>query len=295
MSDTSRELGAIQRWMQAVIMNREGIAEGLESAEARQHLDVAPEAVETVVTRSRALSAVERLTVYGNAYHARLIECLREEYPIVARTVGEEVFDELAVDYLQKYPSRSYTLNELGRSFPRYLAECAAAEEDSSESWADFLIDLATLEWTYTVIFDGPGFEGQTLLTPEQLLAIEPERWPAARLVVVDCFRLLALRYPVHEYYNAAKNEDEEVAIPEPAETLLAVTRRNYVVRRCPLERLEYEVLRALAEGQLVGDAVALAAQKAGPEDLDGLAEKLRGWFARWAAEGFFRVVEIAG
>jgi hypothetical protein len=277
--------------MQAVIMHPEGVAAGVSSPEARRHVDLPPEQIEEVVTRSKALPAAERLGVYAAAYHARLLECLREEYAVLARTLGEELFDEFAVGYLQKFPSRSYTLSELGRRFPAHLAESCPPEEGGESSWAAFLVDLATLEWTYDEVFDGPGVEGETPLTAEALLAIPSERWPEARLVFVPCFRLLALRYPVHEYYSAVRR-DEDAVVPEPAEAFLAVTRRDYVIRRYPLAPDEYELLQALAAGQTVGRAVALAAEKAGP-DLPQLVSNLRGWFARWASEEFFQAVEL--
>jgi Putative DNA-binding domain len=287
MSDLDR----IQRWLQAVITHPGGIAAGAASDEARREIDVAPEALEQVVTRSRALSAADRLAVYGNAYYARLLECLREQYPVLAKTVGEEVFDDFAFGYLQRYPSRSYTLNELGRLFPDYLAETCPRDEGDG-GWPDFLIDLATLEWTYDEVFDGPGVEGQPLLTAEQLTALSPDRWPEARLVFVPCFRTLALRYPVHEYYRAVR-DDEEAVPPGPAATFLAITRQNYTVRRYPLARPEYELLLALTAGQPVGQVVAAAAEKA-ETDLDAFAEELRGWFARWTAEGFIQAVKLS-
>src|SRR5262249_8781592 len=124
--------------------------------------------------------------------------------------------------------------------------------------------------------------------------AVPPDCWPEARLVVVPCLRLLALRYPVHEYYSAARRTAADVPLPAPADTWLAVTRRDYVVRRCPLSRPEHAALHALAEGQSVRQAVGLAAAQAG-SDLERLATELRGWFARWASEAFFRAVEVPG
>ena len=41
-----RDLGQIQRWMQAVIMHPVGVAEGIASAEARRHIDVGPDEAE---------------------------------------------------------------------------------------------------------------------------------------------------------------------------------------------------------------------------------------------------------
>jgi hypothetical protein len=288
---SGRTLDSIQRWMQAVIMHPGGVAVAMDAPEARRHVDLPPERLEEVITRSKVLPAAERLGVYATAYYARLLECLREEYAILARTLGEELFDEFAVAYLQRYPSRSYTLNELGRRFPAFLAEsCPAEDSEEAPGWTGFLVDLATLEWTYDEVFDGPGVEGQALLTAEALQKVPPERWPEARLVVVPCFRLLDLRYPVHEYYSAVRR-GEDVAIPERAETFLAITRRDYVIRRCPLAPAEADLLRALAVKSTIGEALERAAEKA--PDLRQLAAGLRGWFARWASEGFFQAVEL--
>jgi Putative DNA-binding domain len=288
-----RDLGHIQRWMQAVLMHPVGIAEGIASAEARRHIDVGPDEAETVVTRSRALTALERLGIYGYAYYARLLECLREEFPVLMHALTQEVFDAFAVGYLQAYPSRSYTLLRLGANFPRYLAETRPEEGGGGglpADWPDFLIDLATLELAFNEVFDGPGAEGERLLDAEQLLAIPAEHLPDFRLVAVSCLRLLPLRYPVHRYFTEVRRRQDPVP-PEAAETYLAVTRQRYVVRHYELSPPAYQLLRALLAGQTVGEAIGQAARAAGP-DLDRFAANLRAWFRDWAAEGFFRALE---
>jgi hypothetical protein len=290
-----RDLGQIQRWMQAVLMHPVGVAAGVASAEARRHLDVGPDGAEKVVTRSQALTAVERLEIYAYAYYARLLECLREEFPVLMHALTQEIFDAFAVGYLQAYPSRSYTLLRLGANFPRFLAETRPEEgggEGLSPDWPDFLIDLATLELTFNEVFDGPGVEGERLLDADQLRAIPAEGLAKARLVGVSCLRLLPLRYPVHRYFTAVRRSQDPVP-PAAAETYLAVTRRRYVVRHYELSPPAYQLLRALLAGQSVGEAIERAAEAAG-HDLDGFGGKLRTWFHDWAAEGFFRAVERA-
>jgi hypothetical protein len=219
-----RDLGQIQRWMQAVLMHPVGVADGIASFEARQHIDIGPDEAETVVTRSGTQTALERLGIYGYAYYARLLECLREEFPVLMRALTQEVFDTFAVGYLQAYPSRSYTLLQLGANFPRYLAETRPVEDEDSglpTDWPDFLIDLATLELAFNEVFDGPGVEGEWLLDAEELRAISTERFFEARLIGVPCLRLLPMRYPVHRYFTAVRRNEE----PEPpvaAETYTA-------------------------------------------------------------------------
>jgi hypothetical protein len=284
------DLRDLQRWMQAVLMHPGGAEAGAASEAARQAIDVPPEQAERVVTRSRALSGLERLAIYNRAYYARLLECLRESYPVLFRALGEEAFDGFALDYLQKYPSRSYTLNDLGANFPRYLRESRPADEPGP-GWPDFVIDLAALEWTYNEIFDGPGVEGRRLLRPDRLRAIPPERWPEARLVAVPCLRLMELRYPVHLYYTAVRRR-KEPEFSEPAETFLAITRRRYVIRRLELSRPQFVLVGALRRGQSVGEAIGLAIEGMG-DNVEGLAADLHGWFREWTAEGFFQAVNL--
>jgi hypothetical protein len=329
-NDSWRDLEQIQRWMQAAIMHPVGVAQGIASAEARRHIDVRPDEAETVVTRSKALTALERLAIYGYAYYARLLECLGDEFPVLKHALGEDLFDAFAAEYLEHYPSRSYTLFHLGLKFPRFLAETrpnqegkgssaadhiAVAEsrgagagspdpatagsrgretpaEGASVDWPDFLIDLATLELTFNEVFDGPGVEGEELLDAGYLRAVAPERLLEARLVGVPCLRLLALHYPVHKYFTAVRRH-EDPPMPEPAETYLAVTRRRYVVRHYELSRPAYQLLQALLAGASLGQAINRAVEVAGL-DLDQLPNNLQTWFHDWAAEGFFRAVELA-
>src|SRR5436190_16987752 len=180
MSETRHALDELQRWMQAVITHPSGVAAGIESDQAREQIVVVPEQAERLVTRSRALTALERLTIYQQAYFARLLECLRHEYSVLAAALGEELFDAFAVGYLESHPSTSYTLDHLGTGFPDYLAvtrpPCEAAAGTSAD-WPEFMIDLARLERTVNEVFDGPGVEGQPLLDPNCLAAISPQQW----------------------------------------------------------------------------------------------------------------------
>jgi hypothetical protein len=291
-----RQLAQIQRWLQAVITHPDGVEAGLASPEAQAEIDVAPDQIEGVVDPSQRRTSIERLEIYANAYYARLLECLRDEFPALLHAVGEEVFDGLAFGYLQSYPSRSYTLSQLSRQFAEYLEQTRPHDEDDPSgepSWPDFMIDLARLERCYSDVFDGPGAERLTLLHAEALRNISPDAWAEARLICVPCLRLLSLQYPVHQYATAVR-EKQDPDLPGPEPTWLAVSRINYVVRRWTLTRVQFELLTALVAGQTVGSAIERAAQLAveSGESVDRLADSLRDWFAEWSAAGFFRSIQ---
>jgi hypothetical protein len=304
----SVEVNRVQRWFQAVVTHPDGVGAGASSEEAQRLIHLAPGELEKVITRSRALSAAERLAIYANAYHTRLLECLGEVFPMLKRTLGEEAFDGFAFGYLQEYPSRSYTLNELGRHFPRYLQETRPAADGADskpgataptaeqpileQEWPDFLIDLAQLELAICDVFDGVGVEGLLLLQTDQLLGISPDRWPQVQLRPVPCLQLLATRFPVNDYYTALRKAkvDDAATIPSSCASFVALTRRHFIVRRYNLSRTEFALLRAIKEGRTIGQAIERAASVT-DDETETLAANLQLWFRNWTAEGFFQSI----
>ncbi len=284
-----RSLDVIQRWFHAVITHPGGVEGGVGSEAAQELIRLNHGELEAVIGRSRNLTAAERMSIYASAYYARLLECLEAYYPVLRRALGEEIFHDFAFEYLQRHPSGSYTLDHLGDHFAPFLEE---VRPDDGSSWPDFLIDLATLEWNIARVFDGPGVEFQPLLTPEALQSFPAERFAEARLAPVPCLRALSFRYPVNAYYTAARKaeDEEEIPLPEPAPERVALTRRDFVVRRYPLTAPQHALLEKILAGATVGEAIVAAAEASDLED-DALAAELRAWFRFWSAEGFFRAI----
>jgi hypothetical protein len=299
-SGAPRSLDVVQRWFQAVVTHPEGVEGGVESEEAQRLIHLKRAELEAVIGRSRNLTAAERLGIYANAYYARLLECLAAFFPLLQKALGEEVFEGFAFEYLQHYPSQSYTLDRLGENFARFLEETRpepeAGDEPGALGWPDFLIDLTLFEWNLNQVFDGPGVEGKTLLTAEALQSFPAERFAEARLVPVPCLRLLAFRFPVNAYFTASRHAEEgdPPPIPDPAPEHLALSRRDWVVRRFPLTAAQYALLERIVAGDPVGVAIAAAAEVAGLDD-EALAAELQSWFRLWVAEGFFQGIYRAG
>jgi uncharacterized protein (UPF0276 family) len=305
------DLDVVQRWFQSVVSHPGGVAEGLSAAGAQQLVPLERGELERLVRRSRRLTAEERLAIYANAYYARLIECLADCFPVLERTLGKEVFAGFACEYLQRYPSRSYTLDRLGESFARFLDETRPDRDDQGgeprqAAWPDFLIDLARLEWTIARIFDGPGVEQQKLLSAAELTALGPERFAASRLVPVVCLHLLSFRYPVNSYYTAAREAGADgppPSPPAPGEEHVALTRTDFVVRRHPLSSFQHALLAAITAGAPVAEAIAAAAlasrdplrplRSLHPLADDGLAAQVMISFRNWTAAGFFQSITI--
>lgn len=286
MNNESRNLDQLQRWMQTVISWPAGVEAGIASEAAQAKIPLDSNELEMVVTASSKQTSLERIGIYANAYYARLLECLSEEYPALVGAMGETAFGAFSMEYLQKYHPTSYTLSDLGAHFPQFLRETKPKTEENEVDWTELLIEIATLERVYSEVFDGPGIEQQELLTEETLNAIEPEEWPGISLKMAPCFRLKQFQFPVHEYISQVRKGNTP-AIPEQQVTHLAITRRNYIVRREIISQAEFFLLSKLQQGLNVGDAITLFAESdlMTPEDL-GL--KLHEWFKHWTTAAFF-------
>ena len=142
---TDPGLERLQRWMQACILQQGTSEEAIscDDAQAQIPADVA----RGTVLPSKTLTALERLDIYRDMFVPRMEEALAIDYPALKHFLGAEAFMRLVARYVEVHPSRSYTLNDLGANFPRYLRE-SRPQTGPGESWPDFIIDLAMLEWT---------------------------------------------------------------------------------------------------------------------------------------------------
>lgn len=281
-------LAQVQRWMQSILMHPGGVSEGVEAPAARREIDITLDRLPEVILPSQALSSANRLEIYVNAYHARLMECLDEEFAVTRYAMGEELFGAISFGYLQHHPSESYTLCELGRRFPAFLAEtrlhARETPENSGGTWAEFIVELATLERALYEVYDGPGTEQTGSLDPARLAALGPDAWQQIRLLPAPCLRLLAFDHDVSGYWGDRKDERAPV-IPVAERHWLAICRREFVVERLELDEPQYVLLEALARGESLPAAIAAAS---GISPVEVLEANLGSWFAAWMAGGFF-------
>jgi hypothetical protein len=71
------------------------------------------------------------------------------------------------------------------------------------------------------------------------------------------------------------------------------LVRRDYIVRRHPLNATQFELLEALSSGLPVAAAIERAVRDSPLAD-EPLAELLRSSFMRWAADQFFADAKLA-
>jgi hypothetical protein len=246
------------------------------------------EDAEQVVTAGPRLSARERLEIYRSGYRARLVECLLDDYPVLAETLGEERFEALCHAYVDRHPSSSPSLNAFGRKMPAFCREREGV----------FASELAALEWALVEVLHAATPPSLDLAT---LQAIPIEDWAGVRLIKGETVRLLSFEHPVNAYYQG-RRIGEKPDVPAPSPTATAVYRQGLTLWRLDLTPAMTRVLSALLDGVPIGAALERMTRFAIPDgrgadesDPAALAEAERSvmtWFREWVEAGFFERVE---
>src|SRR5882724_11872105 len=96
------------------------------------------------------LTSLERLEIYNRQYWYRLLDCLWDDYPGLRAILGLKKFEKLRIAYLDRYPSKSYTLRNLGRRFVQFLQE----EPGLIAPHGKLCLDMARFEWAQVLAFD---------------------------------------------------------------------------------------------------------------------------------------------
>lgn len=230
----------------------------------------------------QTLSAEPGLAVYQNAYAARLIAALRDNYTVLHRALGDDGFDALARAYLQAHPSRRPSIRWFGDRLAGFMAG-AYADQLAHPSLADF----ARMDWALRDAFDGAD---AALLTPAQLMAVAPEAWPSLVFSLHPTVSQQPLAWAIEPAWRALRAWDPEsgedgpdLPEPQPAPHALLVWRAGLDTRWRSLEPLESALLQAVAEGLRFDAICELAAQTVGPEAAAGWVVQA---LQRWLAEG---------
>lgn len=241
-------LDVLQRWFLAAILPGGGRGSPL----ARRHI------------HGDGLSAARRLRIYQRDCRARMVQSLEEDLPSARRFIGSRRFRSLCWQYLQRYPSRSFTLRDLGWAFPEWCARTETLEEWERRAVAA----LARLEWAAIEVADAADSEP---LKPDTAARLTAE----SRLSLAPSVRLLAVPAGARDYLleNSRRRR-----WPQGRE-YVAVFRSGGGVYFHRLAAGDWRVLRALARGVPLAEAVVL-----GGREFDAEAS-----FREWTGLGWFR------
>jgi len=136
-----------------------------------------------LIKPSSTLTSAERIDIYRRGYHARLIECLIDDYPVLQDALGEDAFEALCRAYIAAHPSNGPSLNYFGR----HMSEFCRTQPLPVPGFA---ADLATLEWAIVLCIHA---QTANAIDFADLSQVPPESWPGARFTLNPSLSILQL------------------------------------------------------------------------------------------------------
>lgn len=233
-----------------------------------------------LITPSATLDSLERIEIYRRSYHARLIECLADDYPVLQHALGEDAFESLCRRYIARHPSRAPSLNYFGQ----FMADFCRSEPLAEPGFA---ADLASLEWAIVLSIHAPTAEA---IGFEDLGQVPNERWPGARFRVNPSLRILHLDYPANAYLQAYRQGNPTV-VPGARATSVAVYRTGRSVWRLELEPTLVTLLESLASGVTLEVGLAQVQASLAHEAEEVIAKKISHCFQHSVSSGLFSAI----
>ena len=215
------------------------------------------------------------LAIYHNAYRGRLLEALRGDYPALVYWVGDAEFEQWAVAYIRQCPSAHFSLRWFGAGFAGFLSGYLDQQQAAP------LVEMATLEWAFTLAFDAPE---ATVLTVPAMATLDVAQWPALQLRLAPCVQWLVQRYNSLEQWRAVK---DHAVFPQAAlleqEQVCLVWRTQRICRYRSLVPDEAWALQGMCEGQWsFAELCAGLAVTYG----EGAPLQAASWLKQWVEEG---------
>ncbi|MCC4832292.1 DNA-binding domain-containing protein [Shewanella sp. 10N.7] len=150
------------------------------------------------VSDQKGISADHRLQIYANAYRIRLKETMEMDHQILGQYLGDELFDKLAIEYLDAHPSSATSLRQFCDNLPAFL------RTDDFFCQYPILADIAQFERLLLAAFDGAE---STRADFTALQTLAPELWPDCSLRFHPSLQMFSCTSNAVESWQALKAE----------------------------------------------------------------------------------------
>jgi hypothetical protein len=199
-----------------------------------------------------------RLRIYRHAYAARLIEALRDHYPVLHQILGDDDFEALGAAFVRAHPSVYRSIRWYGREVSQFLqVEPIFAEQP-------ILAEIAAFEWSLAEAFDSAN---TSVLGRAALESVEPAGWGSLSFRFHPSVRRLAFEWNTVVAWKALSAEEAPPA-PERSDEAVEwlIWRRNLDNYFRSLDAVEVTALDAALEGRNFAEICGALAQHL-PED----------------------------
>ncbi|MGB0893370.1 MAG: putative DNA-binding domain-containing protein [Parashewanella sp.] len=150
------------------------------------------------VVQQGEVSIKDRLDIYANGYFARLKSTIETDHEILAKYLGDDLFETMAFGYINHHPSAFRSLRQYCDSLPEFLAINEPFSLHSEIS------DIAKFERRLLAAFDA---QDSTRIEFSTLQCLAPDKWPECRLRFHPSTQLFCCHSNAVEIWQALKAE----------------------------------------------------------------------------------------
>lgn len=236
--------------------------------------------IEPLIKGDDKLSVVDRLNIYAIAYFFRILDILKDDFQGILGMIGEEAFHQLISDYLQQYPSSSFTIRDVGNRLSDFLTTYEPLKSKL------YLSDLAKLEWEIIEAFDAPD---SPVLTLKELSSFKPDDWSRLQFELIPSLHLLSVSWRVDDALSKTRKGKPPSSAKKQA-AWIRIWRKDYKVYYRALDSIEIKLINLLQKGQPFECLCEEAGKQMG---FDRGVPFVAGRLQSWLADGMLASVEM--
>jgi hypothetical protein len=221
------------------------------------------------VIDDKKVGAKKRLGIYFDAYRLRIIEALATAYPQLKALLGDVLFNKIAREYIDAYPSTYLNLRWYGSQMRDHLQETLAQHPIAAE--------MAHFEWTLSLAFDA---EDVPELSLQDLAKIPLEKWADLSFEFQPAIKVFQTSWNTIPVWQALESEKTP---PKPAKESQTQTwiiwRKDFNSQFRLMTETETAALEQMVEGASFGEICArLAVEMDGDKAMITAAQFLANW-----------------
>ncbi|MFL0809903.1 MAG: DNA-binding domain-containing protein [Agarilytica sp.] len=193
----------------------------------------------------------ERLSIYQNNTYYSLIEAIKDLYPSVVATIGEELVGACAREWLEHNPPTSPAMVAFGQGFNEFIGQHPTTQDFA------YIGDLATFDLlqhqSYHAADDQP-------LAPDAFTELKPEALANSRIQALDSVRLFRSDFAVFDIWRLASGQTEDPVNADTPQHILIIRPKSEVAAY-ELNPAFYGFFHSLLHAQTLQEALEVATE----------------------------------
>ncbi len=155
--------------------------------------------VDNYIADGGPINKQTRLDIYSNAYTLRLRGVIDTDHEILSYYLGDDLFDQLVVGYINAHPSNHTSLRDFCSNVPNHL------QNNTPFNQHPVIAELARFEQTLLFAFDANDSVTANILDLNKLTV---EDWPGIKIRFHPSMQLFQSIYNCVETWQALKQQN---------------------------------------------------------------------------------------